>query len=201
MTRLQEGVIGTIRHVRADFAFRVPRDPEGPAVRSRAGRRRHPGRRRLPGVVRAPGRGLGRGRAVRGAGAIRGERRHRPHRRGRDGDRVADVRFRPDGRRCTSAVFHDVGHDGGRVRRSGKIVLPDPWIPQSKRQAWRPASRSSATAPRPRRSPIRTDMATYAIEAELVADIAAALRSRLAGDDLGRHAWVTCASSMRGGPR
>ena len=27
--RLQEGVIGKIRHVRADFAFRVPRDPEG----------------------------------------------------------------------------------------------------------------------------------------------------------------------------
>src|SRR6187397_1256827 len=29
ITRLQDGVIGTIRHVRADFAFRVPRDPKG----------------------------------------------------------------------------------------------------------------------------------------------------------------------------
>src|SRR5262245_14470983 len=27
--RLREGVIGQIRHVRADFAFRVPRDPKG----------------------------------------------------------------------------------------------------------------------------------------------------------------------------
>src|SRR5215467_6900075 len=29
IAQLQAGVIGNIRHVRADFAFRVPRDPEG----------------------------------------------------------------------------------------------------------------------------------------------------------------------------
>ena len=128
--RLQEGVIGTIRHVRADFAFRVPRDPEGRLFATKLGG---------GGILDVGGYVVSFARLV--AGIVEGvpfaepyrarrQRRHRPPRGGRDDDRAPDVQVRHDRggapRPCstTRAPYGVVFGD------EGKLVMPDPWIPQ-----------------------------------------------------------------------
>ena len=69
-----------------------------------------------------------------------------------------------------SAVYHAVGTNTVVFGEDGRIELPDPWIPRGQRQGLE----SEFTVYRDGREPetvsIRTEMATYAIEAELVAD-------------------------------
>ena len=61
---------------------------------------------------------------------------------------------------------------------NGKIVLPDPWIPGSERQAPGTGFTIFRDGAAPEPVTVRTEKATYAIEAELVADTLPAQEAR-----------------------
>ena len=79
---------------------------------------------------------------------------------------------------CTSGVFHEVGTTTVVFGEKGKIVLPDPWIPGGKRQALESGFTIFRDEAAPEPVTVRTEKATYAIEAELVADSLPALEAR-----------------------
>ncbi|MCP6768986.1 hypothetical protein NL529_29495, partial [Klebsiella pneumoniae] len=66
--------------------------------------------------------------------------------------------------------FHPTGTSAMVFGDRGHIVLPDPWIPQSDRQALETGYTIYRDGQPPERVTIKTEMATYAIEAEVVAD-------------------------------
>jgi predicted dehydrogenase len=68
----------------------------------------------------------------------------------------------------TSAICHDVGTTAVVFGEHGKILLPDPWIPGSQRQCLVSELTVFQDGREPERVEVRTDRATYAIEAELV---------------------------------
>ncbi len=70
----------------------------------------------------------------------------------------------------TAAVYHPAGTSAIVFGDRGHIVLPDPWIPQSDRQALETGYTIHRDSQAPETVTIKTEMATYAIEAELVAD-------------------------------
>jgi len=167
--RLQEGVIGTIRHVRADFAFRVPRDPNGRLLARRLG---GGGILDVGGYVVSFARlvaGLAQGESYAEPVKVEGNGVIGPH--GADETATALLTFASGlTATVTAAVFHDAGTTAVIFGDEGKIVLPNPWIPRGERQGLE----TSFTVHRDGRPPetitVRTDKATYAIEAELVAD-------------------------------
>jgi predicted dehydrogenase len=166
---LQEGIIGPLRHVRADFAFRVPRDPQGRLFAQSLG---GGGILDVGGYVISFARLLG-GLSEGGkfaeptklvANGIIG-----PH--GGDEITTALLSFKSGfTAACTAAVYHDAGTQTVVFGEQGKIVLPDPWIPQSNRQGLETGYTIHRDGRPPEQVAIRTEMATYAIEAELVAD-------------------------------
>ncbi|MES1204361.1 MAG: Gfo/Idh/MocA family oxidoreductase [Pseudomonadota bacterium] len=167
--RLKEGIIGPIRHVRADFAFRVPRDPEGRLFAKALGG---------GGILDVGGYVVSFSRLI--AGLVEGVPFAEPVKvaasgvigpTGADEMTTALLTFKSGfTAAATSAVFHDAGTTTVVFGEKGKIVLPNPWIPSSQRQSLQ----TSYTVFRDGRDPetvnITTDKATYAIEAELVAD-------------------------------
>jgi predicted dehydrogenase len=70
----------------------------------------------------------------------------------------------------TAGVYHDAGTTAVIFGENGKVVISDPWIPSSARHGletgytiWQDEKKTETVV-------IRTTKATYAIEAELVAD-------------------------------
>ena len=185
--RLQEGVIGKIRHVRADFAFRVPRDPEGRLFATSLG---GGGILDVGGYVVSFARliaGIAEGAPFAEPTAFAANGVIGPH--GADETATALLTFKSGmTATVTAAVFHDAGTYGVVFGDEGKIVMPDPWIPQSKRQCLETSYTIHRDGQEPETVAIKTEMATYAIEAELVADYAPCARAGVAGDDLGGHA-------------
>jgi predicted dehydrogenase len=169
LSRLKEGVIGPLRHIRADFGFRVPRDPAGRLFNLGLGG---------GGILDVGGYPVSFARIL--AGLVEGVPFAEPVRLeavGRFGPTGADEitsAFLTFGSgltaEVTSAVFHDVGTTAVVFGDGGKIVLPDPWIPQSKRQALETGFTIFRDGAAPEAVTIRTEMPTYAIQAELVAD-------------------------------
>ena len=178
-------MIGTVRHVRADFAFRVPRDPRGGcSIRRWA----------AAGFWTSAATSVSFARLIAGLvegepfaePSVRRQRRHRPARRRRACDRAADVLVGVDGHLHQRRVSRR-GDERLVFGEEGKIVLPDPWIPGGKRQAWSPASRSFATGRRPSRS--RSGPTRRPTPSRLSWWPTPFPRwRRVAGDDLGRHA-------------
>ena len=132
--RLQDGVIGQIRHVRADFAFRVPRNPEGRLFATSLGG---------GGILDVGGYVVSFARLVAGiaerssfaepirlaASGVIG-----PH--GADEVATALLTFKSGvTATVTAGVFHDAGTCAVVFGEEGKIVIPNPWIPQGKRQS------------------------------------------------------------------
>jgi predicted dehydrogenase len=169
IAKLKDGIIGPIRHVRADFAFRAPRDPEGRLFATKLGG---------GGILDVGGYVVSFARLI--AGLVEGTPFAEPTNfaangivgpLGADEITTALLTFKSGFTAVvTAGVFHDAGTTGVVFGDGGKIVLPDPWIPQSKRQCLE----TSYTVHRDGRPPetftVTTEMATYAIEAELVAD-------------------------------
>jgi predicted dehydrogenase len=168
-SRLQEGIIGAIRHVRADFAFRVPRDPEGRLFAPRLG---GGGILDVGGYVVSFARliaGLAQGTRFAEPIKVDGNGVIGPH--GADETATALLTFQSGlTATVTAAVFHDAGTAATIFGDEGKIELPNPWIPRGQRQGLE----TSYVVHRDGRAPetviVRTDQPTYAIEAELVAD-------------------------------
>jgi predicted dehydrogenase len=169
LSRLMEGVIGPLRHVRADFAFRVPRNPSS----------------RLFDVALAGGGILDvGGYPVSLARLLAGLVERRPFAEPVKIDAVGAMG--PTGvdelttalltfasgftATVTAGVYHEAGTTAVIFGEKGKIVVADPWIPASDRHGletgytiWHDEKKTETVT-------IRTTKATYAIEAELVAD-------------------------------
>jgi predicted dehydrogenase len=169
VTRLHEGVIGPLRHLRADFAFRVPRNPTG----------------RLFDLALAGGGILDvGGYPVSLARLLAGIVERRPFAEpvkvdaigttgptGVDELTTAILKFASGfTATVTSGVYHDAGREAVIFGENGKIVIDDPWIPGSDRHGLETGYTIWQDGKKPDPIAIRTTKATYAIEAELVAD-------------------------------
>jgi predicted dehydrogenase len=167
--RLQDGAIGALRHVRADFGFRVPRDPAGRLfdVRLGGGAILDVGgypmslARLVAGL--AAGTGFAEPESLQAVGVVGPT--------GADELATASLRF---GTGMTATVTCAVRHDVGRTTvifgEQGRIVLADPWIPGSDRQGRQAGFVIYRDNRDPEEVTVSADLATYAIEAELVAD-------------------------------
>jgi predicted dehydrogenase len=177
IARLQDGVIGAVRHVRADFAFRVPRDPKGRLFDPELGG---------GGILDVGGYPASFSRLV--AGLVEDKPFAEPVSLSANGvigpsgaDEVATALLTFSSgftATCTSGVFHEVGTSTVVFGEKGKIVLPDPWIPGGKRQALESGFTIFRDDAAPEPVTVRTEKATYAIEAELVADSLPAQEAR-----------------------
>lgn len=167
--RLQEGCIGQLRHLRADFGFRVDRDPEhrlykpalgGGAILDVGG---YPLSlsRLVAGIIE--GKPFAEPSDVAAAGTMG------PH--GADELAVALLKFSSGfTAELSCAVYHEVGTFATLFGDEGKIVMPDPWIPQGERQSLTTGFTIERYGSDPEVVKVTTDKPTYAIEAELVAD-------------------------------
>jgi predicted dehydrogenase len=168
VARLQDGAVGTIRHLRADFGFRAPRVPEhrlfSPALGGGSildvGGYPVSFARLIAGVVE--GAPFAEPVALTGSGLI-----------GPTGvDELASAHlvfgsgFTAS---VTSAVSYDVGTSAVVFGERCRIVLPNPWIPSGRRQALETEFTIHRDGRAPETVTIRTDTPTYAIEADYVA--------------------------------
>ena len=176
VARLQDGIFGHLRHVRADFAFRVPRDPEGRLFAQSLG---GGGILDVGGYVVSFARllgGLSEGGKFAEPTKLQAHGVVGPH--GGDEITTALLSFKSGfTAACTAAVFHDAGTRTIVFGDEGRIELPDPWIPQGNRQGLETSYTVYRDGHQPETVTIRTDMATYAIEAELVADTLPAMEA------------------------
>jgi predicted dehydrogenase len=164
---LEDGAIGTIQHVRADFGFRVPRMPEHRLFNLALGG---------GSILDVGGYPVSFARLI--AGIVEGTPFAEPIGLTADGligptgaDELANalLTFRSGlTATLTSAICHDVGTTAVVFGEHGKILLPDPWIPGSQRQCLVSELTVFQDGREPERVEVRTDRATYAIEAELV---------------------------------
>lgn len=176
IARLKDGVIGTIRHVRADFAFRVPRDPMGRLFKLELGG---------GSILDVGGYPVSFSRLI--AGLVEGAQLAEPIKlqaAGRTGPTGADelamafLTFASGfTAEVTSATYYAAGEAAVVFGDAGKIVLPNPWIPRGDRQGLETEFTVYRDGHEPELVSIRTDKATYAIEAELVADSLPALQA------------------------
>jgi predicted dehydrogenase len=167
--RIQAGAIGKVRHIRADFGFDAPRDPEGRLFNPKLG----------GGSILDVG-----GYPVSLARLIAGVAAGAPHAEpiaisaagtigptGADEFATALLTFPGEiSAQVTSAISHDVGTTVVVYGDAGKIVLPNPWLPGGDRQGLESelvvhSSRGEAETVR-----LRAQRPVYALEAELVAD-------------------------------
>jgi predicted dehydrogenase len=169
LPRLQEGMIGPLRHLRADFGFRVARDPKGRLFDLALGG---------GGILDVGGYPVSFARLL--AGMVEDKPFSEPIRvdavgvvgpTGADELTTALLTF-PS--RFTATVTAGVYHDAGRTAvifgENGKVVLGDPWIPGSDRHGLETGYTVWRDDREPESVVIRTTKSTYAIEAELVAD-------------------------------
>jgi predicted dehydrogenase len=167
--RLRAGDIGRVTSIRADFCFRVERDPShrlfnpdlgGGAILDVGG---YPVSfaRLVAGV--ATGGELAEPVSVRGRGRI-----------GPTGvDEFSEAELQFSGGitatlRC--AVHEPLGTEAVVVGERGKIVLGDPWIPNGARQSLQSEFTVHVEGKPPEVVSTRTALPTYGIEAEMVAD-------------------------------
>jgi len=169
LTRLKDGAIGAPRHLRADFGFRAPR--------STAHRLFNPA---LGGgsILDVGGYPMSLARLI--AGLVEGTPVAEPAALTAHGvigptgvDELASalVTFGSGfTASLTSAISYEVGTAAVVFGEHGRMVLPDPWIPGGRRQGTRSELTVFRDGRDPEHVPILTDLATYAIEAELVLD-------------------------------
>ncbi|HJU43984.1 MAG TPA: Gfo/Idh/MocA family oxidoreductase [Vicinamibacterales bacterium] len=176
LSRLQDGAIGAIRHVRADFGFRVARMPEHRLFNVSLGG---------GSILDVGGYPVSFARLI--AGVVEGTPFAEPTGltatgligpTGTDELATAQLEFRSGlTASVTSAIYYDVGTTAVVFGEHGKIVLPDPWIPGSRRQGLVTELTVFRDGHNPEHVTVRTDLATYAIQAELVRDTLPAIEA------------------------
>jgi predicted dehydrogenase len=166
--RVQGGEIGPLRHIKADFGFRVERDPQGRLFDLQLGG---------GGILDVGGYCTSFARLL--AGIASGQPFAEPV-------KLAAAGFRgPTGAdelatalltfasgltaTLTCAVHHRVGTEAVLYGELGQIVIPDPWIPQGARQGLQTSFTVKREGQAAETVRIRTDRPTYALQAELVA--------------------------------
>lgn len=166
--RLKGGAIGDIRFVRADFAFRVPRDPKGRLFNLDLGG---------GGILDVGGYPVSFSRLV--AGLIEGKPFAEPTRvqavgtigpTGADEITTALLSFASGfSAVVTCGVHHEAGRKTVVFGEKGRLEMTDPWIPGSDRQSRETGFSIHLDGKPPENVTVKTEVATYAIEAELVA--------------------------------
>jgi len=166
---LAQGTIGDVRHVRADFGFRVERNPEGrlfaPALGGGA-------------ILDVGGYPMSLARLI--AGVVAGSQFAEPVKlsgggfvgpAGADELASAHLTFATGvTAELTCAVRHDVGTRVVIFGERGRIILPNPWLPEGKRQGRMASLLVHADGKDVRAVEVRAQSASYALEADLVAD-------------------------------
>jgi len=166
--RVQRGDIGELRHIKADFGFRVERDPQGRLFDLKLGG---------GGILDVGGYCTSFARLL--AGVASGQPFAEPVKfeaagfRGPTGaDELATALLTfASGLTATltCAVHHRVGTEAVLFGELGQIVIPDPWIPQGARQGLETSFTVKREGQADETVTIRTDRPTYALQAELVA--------------------------------
>lgn len=168
LERLKRGDIGQLRHIKADFGFRVPRDPEGRLFDLKLGG---------GGILDVGGYCMSFARLL--AGVVTGAPFAEPtelHAVGFKGPTGADeistalLRFASGlTATLTCAVHHRVGTETVLYGEAGQIVLADPWIPLGLRQSLETSFVVRREGEADEVVRVRTERPTYALQAELVA--------------------------------
>lgn len=166
--RVKRGDIGELRHIKADFGFRVERDPQGRLFDLKLGG---------GGILDVGGYCMSFARLL--AGVVSGQPFAEPVRidavgfrgpTGADELTTALVAFASGlTAALTCAVHHRVGTEAVIYGELGQIVVPDPWIPQGLRQSLETSFSVRREGQAEETITIRTDRPTYALQAELVA--------------------------------
>jgi predicted dehydrogenase len=166
--RVKRGDIGELRHIKADFGFRVPRDPQSRLYDLKLGG---------GGILDVGGYCMSFARLF--AGVVTGAPFAEPtrlHAVGYTGPTGADevstalVSFASGlTATLTCAVHHRVGTEAVLYGEAGRIVLPDPWIPQGVRQSLETSFVVKREGADEEVVTVRTERPTYAVQAELVA--------------------------------
>jgi predicted dehydrogenase len=174
--RVKRGDIGELRHIKADFGFRVPRDPQGRLFDLKLGG---------GGILDVGGYCMSFARLL--AGVVSGAPFAEPvrlHAVGFKGPTGADeiatalVSFASGlTATLTCAVHHRVGTEAVLYGEAGRIVLPDPWIPQGQRQSLETSFVVKREGAEDEVVTMRTERPTYAVQAELVARSLAGLEA------------------------
>jgi predicted dehydrogenase len=167
--RLQEGSIGKLLHVRADFGFRKPRDPDsrlynlalgGGAILD-VGCYTASFSRLVAGV--AAGLPFAEPTAMQASGLLGPT--------GSDELASALLTFASGfTAQMTCAVHHDVGRITTVFGEEGRLVVADPWAPGSQRMGRESSFTIFRDGRDPEVVPVGAALATYGLEAELVAD-------------------------------
>lgn len=174
--RLRRGDIGEVRHVKADFGFRAARDPKGRLFDPALGG---------GGILDVGGYTTSFARLI--AGVVSGKPFVEPERLTASGyigptgaDEITTALLSFDSgltATLTCAVHHRVGTEAVVYGESGRIVLPDPWIPQGQRQARQTSFTVQREGAEDEVVRVTTEHPTYAVQAELVADSLAGLEA------------------------
>jgi predicted dehydrogenase len=167
--RLERGDIGPLRHIKADFGFRIPRDPAGRLFDLKLGG---------GGILDVGGYCMSFARLL--AGVVTGKPFAEPTRleavgfkgpTGADEISTAVVAFASGlTATLTCAVHHRVGTEAVLYGETGQVVLPDPWIPQGARQSLETGFTVKREGQADETVSVTTPLPTYALQAELVAD-------------------------------
>jgi len=166
--RVKLGDIGQLRHIKADFGFRVERDPQSRLFDLKLGG---------GGILDVGGYCTSFARLL--AGVVSGQPFSEPVSMqavgfrgptGADELTTALVAFESGlTAALTCAVHHHVGTQAVLYGELGQIVVPDPWIPQGMRQSLETSFSVRRQGHPDETVSIRTDRPTYALQAELVA--------------------------------
>jgi predicted dehydrogenase len=167
--RIRNGAIGKVRHIRADFGFHVPRDPESRLFNPKLGG---------GSILDVGGYPVSLARLI--AGVAVGASSAEPlvltacgtiGPTGADEYATALLTFPGEiTAQVTSAISHDVGTTCVIYGDAGKIVLPDPWIPGGQRQGLDQSLTIHPNRGEPELVNVSAPRPIYAMEAELVAD-------------------------------
>jgi predicted dehydrogenase len=174
--RLQDGAIGPILHVRAEFGFRKPRDPAGRLYNLALGGGAILDVGCYPASFARLVAGIAAGRPFAEPTTLTATAQLGPT--GADEQASALLTFE-SGVTATlgTAIHHATGRSAAIFGEEGSIVIPDPWAPESQRHG----RKTSFTIHRDGREPelvaFETELDSYALEAELVADTLPALEA------------------------
>jgi predicted dehydrogenase len=169
VARLAEGAIGRILHVRAEFGFRKPRDPAGRLYNPTLGGGAILDVGCYPASFARLVAGVAAGRPFAEPTSIAATAQFGPT--GVDEQASALLTFE-SGLTATlgTAIHHATGRSAAIFGEEGQIAIPDPWAPESHRHG----RKTSFTIHRDGREPevvaFETEVDSYALEAELVAD-------------------------------
>jgi predicted dehydrogenase len=167
--RLRDGVIGPIRHVRAEFGFRKPRDPAGRLYSLALGGGAILDVGCYPASFARLVAGIAAGKPFDEPTALVATAQLGPT--GVDEQASALLTF-ASGVTATlgTAIHHATGRSAAIFGEAGSIAIPDPWAPESHRHGRKTSFTIHRDGREPELVPFETELDSYALEAELVAD-------------------------------